>query len=158
MARKGSLEERMMSFFQAHPNDSYNAEALIRLFTDKSEGSVRQMMSKLARRNGVVGAVIIKDTWKKAHWKLNPSFKTLDQQRATVIDHLANGGTRVFQSDKPFDPKEDVLTPMDHPTLPVRRLFLRSILERMGKSPQFAAADIELLKSELPALKEEAKV
>jgi hypothetical protein len=157
MARKGSLEERMTEFFRAHPKDSYNAEALIRIFTDKSEGSVRQMMSKLSRRNGVLGAVIIKDTWKKAHWMLNPSFKTLDEKRGQVIEHLANGGKRVFQGEQPFDPKEPPLVPMDHPTLPLRRLFLRSILERMGKSAQFSAADIELLKSELPHLKEEAK-
>jgi hypothetical protein len=142
----------MESFFLAHPKESYNLEGLMRVFTDANEGTVRMYMSELGKRkSSLQGAVIIKDSYGRGFWTLNPSYRTVDQLRGAVIDHITEN-QRVYQSDEKFSPTEPPIKDMDNPTLPYRRMFFNSIIERMGKSAQFSQSDVELLKKEAPHL------
>lgn len=146
----------MEAFFLKHPNESFNIEALARVFSESGKATVQTTLSQLAKRNGIQGAVVIKDSWKKAHWKLSPSYKTLEQIRSVVEVH-AKENQRVFQSEEPFDPAKPVITNGDHPALPTKRMFFSSIIERMQKSDLFGAADVELLKKEAPHLLDPGK-
>jgi hypothetical protein len=155
MPKVSEVRKRLEGYFLAHPRDSHNLESIMRFFRADpafKEGNVRNYLKQFTERQGIQGPLLLKDSFRRGYYLLNPSFKTLEQVRDEVKTH-GNANQRVFQGQE-FDPKVLAITAGDHPALPLKRQFFKSILERMGKSQFFAAADIELLKSEAPHLLE----
>lgn len=144
-----STRERIEQYFLAHPSESHSVESLARVLGQQYEPQIKKAIPELRKKQGILRPVLIKDTWKEGHFRLNPDYKTLDLIREEA---QKAGEQRVFQSEEQFDPKRPAISAGESPTLPYRRLHFQSVIDRMAKNPAFAAADIELLKSEAPHL------
>jgi hypothetical protein len=128
----------------------FDVTTLMTRFSGIKEGTIRYHLMQMQKKKGIQEPFLISP--KRGLYRLNPDFKSVEEMRALVNKHINGEGTRVYQGDRQFNAKESPIQTMDSPALPIKRLFLQSILKRMEASPTFTSEDRDFLAKELPNL------
>ncbi len=141
--RQSNFKTELIKMFSDHPDSAYNVAGIMKIFPNETEGNIRYHLGTIAKGSGVLRAVVVRD-FQRGFYRLNPKYETLAQIRAQVTNHVLES-QRVIQGENKFDPTKQVISSV----YPIKRLFLQSILERMERSSDFVASDIQLLHAEL---------
>jgi hypothetical protein len=124
---------------------------ILKILSGENEANVRYHLQNLVKKSGVLEPLVIKDSARYGFYIKNPKFKSLEEVRQQINDHVDVNG-RVVQDGRQFNPLEGVIQAQPSAALPIKQLFLKSILVRMARSNDFTDEDISLIKQELPHL------
>lgn len=149
-----STKDRLEQYIISHPSDSFNLESLLAVVGKEHKPQVEKALQEFRKRQGVFKPLLLKDSFRPGFYRMNPSFKTIEEMRSEAE---AAGKERVQEGQKMWSPTEQPITAGEHSSLIYRRRHFRSILDRMAKSPAFSPADIEFLTSEAQHLREPLK-
>lgn len=149
-----SIKERLEQYVISHPSDSFSLESFLSVVGKEYRPQVEKAILEFRKRQSVFKPLLLKDSFTPGHYRMNPSYKTIEDMRREAE---TAGKERVQLGGQEWKPTENPITAGEHSTLMHRRRHFRSIVDRMQKSPVFSQADIELLLEEAPHLREPLK-